>query len=496
MSQESLLFRFQKCWQANEPQVIFQFSPARRPDEGYPGKFYLILDARQESFLARVSRDKPDMTITAQAAFAALVRKYLDGAIFVDMLLHQNSGDVWCKFFLPGKQETWWIKLAKSRPPELVLMDGQREGFIRYGQKGTFTKRRPYEGDHPDDGGTVYSSVLEQYWDSLRRADARHPDDPRHPDELRHPEQSEGSESEEADDVSEEPAHLSDEQRALVKRLRRRVKTLKKTLQKTRDEIPSPTLVKETKDHARLLQNYLYRVTVGSFELHLTTDETGEEKDVVIPLQPEWSPGKNLEELFTQVKRLEKAQRLQTEMAEKIAKELSQTEGDIERLTKDAMSSAERGEIAAEHGIAPQHATKRKPEPEAAKPYRVFSSSLGHSLFVGKGARDNDALTKQAKANDYWFHTVGVTGSHIIVPAEKAIREQLPEKTKREAAILAIHYSSLRGDLAGEVYFTRKSNIRKKKGMPDGLWLVERSESFFVRYTPEELQAILERQSR
>ncbi len=478
MSQDGLLFRYQKCWQANEPQVILQLSPARRPDEGYPGKFYLILDARQESFTGHLSREKPDITVTAQAAFAALVRKYLDGAILVDMLLQQQSGDVWCKFFQPGKQETWWIKLTKSRPPELVLIDDKREGYIRYGQKGTFTKRRAYEGEHLEDAAHLYRSVLEQYWHALRS--------------LRHPEHSEGSEEE---DTAEEATHLSDEQRALVKRLRRRVKTLKKTLQKTHDEIPSPTLVKETKDHARLLQNFLYRVREGAFELHLTAEETGEE-DVVIPLQSEWSPGKNLEELFTQVKKLEKAQRLQTEMAEKISQELQQAEADIERLTKGAMSSVERSEIATEHGIAPQHALQRKPEPETAKPYRVFSSSLGHQMLVGKGARDNDALTKQAKANDYWFHAVGVTGSHIIVPAEKAIRAQLPAKTKREAAILAIHYSTFRGDLAGEVYFTRRNCLRKKKGMPDGLWLVERSETFFIRYTSEELQAVLERSAR
>lgn len=478
MSQDGLLFRFQKCWQANEPQVILQFSPARRPDEGYPGKFYLVLDARQEQFLAQLTRAKPDVQVTAQAAFAALVRKHLDGSILVDIFQHQQSGDVWLQFFIPGKKETWWIKLQKSRPPELVLIDSQREGLIRYGQKGTFTKRRPYEGEHPEDEQQVYRSLLSVQWDSLR--------------------ERKEDENEDVGEVesSEEASHLSDEQKALVKRLRRRVKTLKKTLQKTREEIPAPELVCETKNHARLLQNFLYRVNEGSFELRLAAEESGESEDVVIPLQPDWSPGKNLEELFTQVKKLEKAHRLQTEMAEKISRELKQTEMDIERLVSGSVSSAERGEIATEHGIAPQHAIIKKPEPEAAKPYRVFKSSLGHSLLVGKGARDNDALTKQAKANDYWFHTVGVTGSHIIVPVDKAIRDHLPEKTKREAAILAIHYSTLRGDFAGEVYFTRRNCLRKKKGMPDGLWLVERSETLFLRYTNEELQAILERPAR
>src|SRR5690606_22046959 len=114
---------------------------------------------------------------------------------------------------------------------------------------------------------------------------------------------------------------------------------------------------------------------------------------------------------------------------------------------------------------------------------------------VGKGARENDELTKAARAQDYWLHAVGVTGSHVIVPAVKEIKDTLPEATKKEAAILALQHSKLKGDLAGEVYFTRRSHIRKKKGLPDGLWLIDRSETLFIRYTADELQAVLGRQT-
>ena len=111
--------------------------------------------------------------------------------------------------------------------------------------------------------------------------------------------------------------------------------------------------------------------------------------------------------------------------------------------------------------------------------------------MVGKGAEENDRLVKGAAANDWWFHAVGVTGSHVIVPGRqfKGLAE-LPPHVLRAAGILAIHYSKLRESRAGEVYVTRKAHLRKRKGDPAGLWQVSRSGSVQIRYEPEELAGV------
>ncbi len=67
----------------------------------------------------------------------------------------------------------------------------------------------------------------------------------------------------------------------------------------------------------------------------------------------------------------------------------------------------------------------------------------------------------------------------------------MPSKLIKEAAILAIHFSKYKGDHSGETYLAKKSQIKKRKGMPAGLWNVERCETIFIRYTAEELQKIL-----
>jgi predicted ribosome quality control (RQC) complex YloA/Tae2 family protein len=80
-------------------------------------------------------------------------------------------------------------------------------------------------------------------------------------------------------------------------------------------------------------------------------------------------------------------------------------------------------------------------------------------------------------------------GSHVVIPKKF---KTLNPQTKREAGILAVHFSKLRKDQAGEVYFTTRGHLKKKKSMAPGLWIVEKSEILFIRYTDLELRSLLE----
>ena len=80
-----------------------------------------------------------------------------------------------------------------------------------------------------------------------------------------------------------------------------------------------------------------------------------------------------------------------------------------------------------------------------------------------------------------------------MIPAAKDIRQSLPQQLLREAAMLAIHYSKLRSDYAGEVYVARRAEIKKQKGMPPGLWNVERCKTLFFRYSSDEIKTVLDR---
>ena len=61
-------------------------------------------------------------------------------------------------------------------------------------------------------------------------------------------------------------------------------------------------------------------------------------------------------------------------------------------------------------------------------PYKTYISSTGHTILVGKGAKENDELTKSARSNDYWLHAAGVSGSHVIIPITTDIKEAIPSE--------------------------------------------------------------------
>lgn len=68
---------------------------------------------------------------------------------------------------------------------------------------------------------------------------------------------------------------------------------------------------------------------------------------------------------------------------------------------------------------------------------RHFVSKTGISISVGENANENDELTLDiARPGEHWFHVASFPGAHVVAHAPVLDRE-----TKRDAAILACHFS-------------------------------------------------------
>jgi predicted ribosome quality control (RQC) complex YloA/Tae2 family protein len=176
---------------------------------------------------------------------------------------------------------------------------------------------------------------------------------------------------------------------------------------------------------------------------------------------------------------------------EQIQKEMVKLEVDIQRLEREALDDQRLSDLAQAYHLPQLSQRSQASDAAKASPFKTYRASTGHRIRVGKSAHDNDELSKMAKSNDYWLHAVGVTGSHVIVPVTPDIRASLPTQLSREAAILAIYFSKLKADAAGECYLTRKAQIKKPKGLAPGLWQIAKSETIFIRYTEDELQGLL-----
>lgn len=99
---------------------------------------------------------------------------------------------------------------------------------------------------------------------------------------------------------------------------------------------------------------------------------------------------------------------------------------------------------------------------------RIFRSSDGFEILVGKKAKDNDHLTfKIANSRDMWMHAADYPGSHVVI--RNPDRKELPQKTLVEAAQLAAFYSQGNKQPKAAVHYTLKKFVNKPKRAAAGL---------------------------
>ena len=137
-------------------------------------------------------------------------------------------------------------------------------------------------------------------------------------------------------------------------------------------------------------------------------------------------------------------------------------------------------------------AASRKREPDERSPFRRYVGHGDRAILVGRGAKDNDALTFQhARPHDLWLHVRGTTGSHVIVPMSRA--EACPQELLLDAAHLAAHFSSARDEPQVEVQHAPRKLLKKPKGGAPGQVIVTQEKVFVLRVEPKRLQKLLGR---
>lgn len=123
---------------------------------------------------------------------------------------------------------------------------------------------------------------------------------------------------------------------------------------------------------------------------------------------------------------------------------------------------------------------KRGARQSRALPYRLYRSTGGLEILVGRGATSNDTLTfKVAAPGDVWLHARGASGAHVLLRWTRD--EPPPGRDLEEAAMLAAWHSKARGSSVVPVDWTRRKYVRRPRGGAPGLVMVTRSETLMVR---------------
>lgn len=216
--------------------------------------------------------------------------------------------------------------------------------------------------------------------------------------------------------------------------------------------------------YGELLNTYGYDTAPGARSMEALNYYTN--KMITIPLDPLLSPSENAKKYFDKYGKLKRTYEALSTLTAQVKEEIDHLESiqaslDIALLEEDLVQIKE--ELIASGYIRRKSGSKKVKF--TSKPFHYISSD-GFHIYVGKNNYQNDELTfKFASGGDWWFHTKGIPGSHVVVKSDGV---PLPDSTFEDAARLAAYYSKARGQDKVEIDYTEKKNVKKPNGSKPG----------------------------
>ena len=472
----NIKIRLIKAWQTEDGRLIWQINPYDPIDKTrFPKKLYLIISSSPKPSVT-IADEKPSR-IKPSGQFVSLIRKYMPSGSLIDLWLSKSKPQIKV-LQIASQNQIHYISTENSRPPVINLITGSPLANVcRLTPKACYTKKQLFEEFN-------YQEFEKQSFEKLLKGYEKFQD-----------EAHKINTNTESENLASNDLESTKYQRESIKRLKRRRKTFEKTLSKSQNELNqlTPEFLAENKLKATLLQNYAYLVKPGDFSLELTPAQTGLDQKILIDLDPDKKPGSNIEAYFKENKKnLTKLSNLQ-KRTRKVQAELSKLNEDIMSLEAKPWDDAKIIDVLKKHGVKPsKQESKIQKSEKASVPFRKYVTDDGTVYLVGKGPKENDELTKKAKSNDHWIHTSELPGAHVIIPRASRKNRTLSREQIKRAGMLSIHFSKLREGKAGEVYVTTKHFLKKKKGLPAGMWIVEKSETTYIKYTENEIKALLD----
>lgn len=282
------------------------------------------------------------------------------------------------------------------------------------------------------------------------------------------------------------------ETRERIDRVRQRGAELIRTAATARDRMKRKLAMQE-KDYAAtqnrdelricgdLITSNLYRMERGQNKLVCGNFYDENCAEITIPLDPLLTPQQNAAKYYKRYNKAKTAEKHLREQMEITRRDLEYLESVLEEIDKAELEQ-DFNDIRAElreAGFLRQQGKKEINRP--AKP-RVFRTSTGFRVLVGRNNRQNDKLTlKDADHRDLWLHTQKIHGSHVILCTEG---KTVDDDTIVEAAKIAAYYSHARESGNVPVDYTLVKNVKKPVGARPGMVIYHVCST--VNVTPDE----------
>jgi len=271
--------------------------------------------------------------------------------------------------------------------------------------------------------------------------------------------------------------------------LRRRGRKLARLLKDLETDLEKNRRGHSFKKYSDLLLAQAPGLPAGRTSLRLPDLFQPDQPEVTIPLEPRLTALQNATRYARQFRKSGRAiprilTRLEAVRAELAALEEKQEQ--LDRTTspaepEPAPTRPDPTPSPSPARVSTHQSSRAEGRPELSKLARRFVSSEGLTILVGRGNRQNDALTgKVAQGHDFWLHVAGYSGSHVVL--RNPDRRSEPSKPSLlEAAQLAAYFSQARNAPRVEVHYTQKKFVSKPKGGKPGLVRLRRYQSVAVQ---------------
>jgi hypothetical protein len=286
---------------------------------------------------------------------------------------------------------------------------------------------------------------------------------------------------------------LAAHKRMLDKRLRAERERRKRRLVAIEQDAARVADAELLRAHGKLLIANLHALRGASGEIELDDYASDPPARLKLTVDPKLGARGQSEAWFQRARKLERGALLAKERAAITQQEVAGIEALLAQL--ESAASIEQLAPLMEHarrfGVAPQSLDEpRKAKRASRVPYREFRGSGERTILVGRGAADNDALTlRHAKPHDLWLHARDESGAHVVVPLAR--NESCSPELLCDAATLAAHFSSARGQDRADVIYTPRRYVQKPRKAAIGAVLVLREKVFHLQLEASRLKRLL-----
>jgi predicted ribosome quality control (RQC) complex YloA/Tae2 family protein len=274
------------------------------------------------------------------------------------------------------------------------------------------------------------------------------------------------------------PAEVEEEKSGpdLLAPARRKVAGAEKRIERLREEMAAVGEADRLRAQADLLLAHLDWAEPGDASVVLPDFDGGE---VEVALDPKLKPHENAERLYAEARRRARAEARLPELLDAAEKERERWSGAVEALERGETPVWVEGAL---RRVASKE-TRVTPQPGERMPYRLYRTSGGIEVRVGRSSKDNDRLTFGHAAHaDVWLHARSVPGSHVVLRWTE--EGAPPARDLEEAAVLAAFYSKARTSGTVAVDWTRRKYVRKPRGAPPGRVSIMHAKTIFVAPDP------------